>query len=1086
MNISRDLNRAQAIAVYHYKGPLLVLAGPGSGKTRVITFRVAYLIREHQVPPESILAVTFTNKAAQEMINRLHSDELLGQTIGTEVWIHTFHATCVRILRKYGKQVGMNVSFAIIDEEDQRSLLSEIIREVLPNVPDNYAWLFKNVISDAKVRLKDPSQLTESEKLNKIKFYHQQDEDLVNIDIKDVSAVAKVYQEYLRDHNAMDFDDLIVTTVDLLSKNEDIRYDLQNRIRFIMVDEYQDINTSQYELLKQLCNSERNIMVVADDDQSIYSWRGSDPSFIDRFKEEYRPRVVQLVDHFRSTKNILQAAQSLIARNTRRKKGTLTTTNERGSVLHYYKLNDEDEEVRVVLWLIRALLKKRHYSPGQIAIFYRTHKLADRLEQELLKHNLPVKRIRQESFIKEAGISSIIAHMRFVRYKLEPDLHKAVNFPDILFDELTKLQILRESRRRGISFYQMLKDIDSYEAIGALTRHRVRDFVVLMEQLDDISSKNINSRESVRQMIDALEAERSPYHGPDISAIKDPDSIGNLWTAVNAIYSVLQQGGQIHIMAEYGIDNYCAAGIILYVLQDYFRINGRVFCHFLGAEREDRLDNIRKIMPKDREDMFSFPSLDVPKDLYIIIGSTNDIPDEIVANSIIIGRATGRQCISQLLPGEGDVVATSALKLCQRLLSSDEMRNVDGVVVYDLETLTNNVKTAEIIEIGAKKVGDTSDGGFFQRLVKPKSPIPRSSSDIHGITDEDVKDEPGIETVLPEFINFIGDQIVVGHNILEFDNKVIAKFMMSCLNRAEFTNPSYDTFYVAKNLFPRENYRLDALADKFNIPYDDLRLHRALDDVILTERVFRYLRQEEITRHEKSSLKEVLPLVALGILEKNAAIEAENVAYYNAALRYIQSRKSTKVPLEIVPISNLNAVDEEEAFRFIDKMKREKPPITKDDQEWNERVSRLKNLLENFEQNTYDNSLDAFLNYASLLTSSDTLNEKEDCITMMTVHSAKGTEFPVVIMIGLEQGNFPIISGEQTEAELEEERRLFYVGMTRAMKHLYLISVKYRDDKEMTPSQFIWEIRPDLLRTISSYQLREALNKRRRQIATDR
>ncbi len=210
-------------------------------------------------------------------------------------------------------------------------------------------------------------------------------------------------------------------------------------------------------------------------------------------------------------------------------------------------------------------------------------------------------------------------------------------------------------------------------------------------------------------------------------------------------------------------------------------------------------------------------------------------------------------------------------------------------------------------------------------------------------------------------------------------------------------------------------------------------------------------------------------------------MEEENIAFYSAALRYIHSTKEHNSAIELLPISYTDAPEEEEIMRFLDRMRGEKPLIDREDEEWNSIQARFQNSVIDFEQNSYDKSLSAFLTYTALLTGSDVSEESEDKITMMTVHSAKGTEFPVVIMIGMEQGNFPIILPEQSESDLEEERRLCYVGMTRAKKQLYMTSVKYREsDKELTPSQFIWEIQPDLIKTIYTDQIRKALVKKRK------
>jgi DNA polymerase III epsilon subunit family exonuclease len=1081
MNISRDLSKVQASAVYHYKGPLLVLAGPGSGKTRVITYRVAYLIHSQGIHPESILAVTFTNKAAQEMINRLHDTDLLGETIGMDVWIHTFHATCVRILRQYGEKIGLNKRFAILDQDSQEEILAQFIHDSKSSISVDQVWLVRDFISNAKVSLKNPIETRESDKLNRINARNEMTIGAVDIVLDDVLEVAKRYQDYLSSHGVLDFDDLVSMAVRLLEEHADVRDELQKKFQFIMVDEYQDINQAQFELIRLLCNSENNIMIVADDDQSIYSWRGSDPLFIDKFKEQYKPKVIQLVDHYRSTQTILRASQSLIEKNTRIKKGSLITSNDRGEVIYYYKLDDINEELRLVRLLIRKLITDKYYSPSQIAIFYRTHRLADKLEQYLMEHKISVRRIRKEMLMNQSSIRAIIGYLRLMCWNLEPDFEKSLNFPDVIVDELTKLQLNNIALKNGVELLKLFRNIGSYD-VGPLTKRRIEQFVILLDKLNEIAKEGAAIK-VIRGLLDMLDSERNPYHNDDLTAIENPPSFGSLQQAVNALYDKIQQKHPITIIAHYGIDNYCSAGIINYVLTSYFGME--VTCQFLSQDAEI-------VPPSLSEESNSLNWKDNTKNvLYLIIGEAGIVPPSIAQQSILIGASgqwnniTNSSYIASLPSGEGGAVSTVALKFCQRLMSSYEAGCSESLIVYDLETIGNQPKTAEIIEIAAKKMGagrrgkdeDTS----FHELVKPKKTIPKSSTDIHGITNDNVKDKPSIEEVLPKFINFIGNSILIGHNIVEFDNKVISRGMSLYMGRPELPNRSYDTFAVAKRLFPLENYKLDALADKFGIPYENSALHRADGDIKLTESIFRSLRREEFSRNERKSLKEVLPLVALGILDKNAAMEKENAAFYNAAIRYVKSKKGRSEGIELLPISHLEASEEEEAIRFLDKMADEEPPITKDDEVWNSIVARVQNSVVNFERDAYDKSLTSFLSYAALLTGNDVSEDTEDKVTMMTVHSAKGTEFPVVIMIGMEQGNFPIVSRDQSEAEMEEERRLCYVGMTRAKRRLYMTSVRFRNsDREATPSQFIWEIKPDLIKIVTAKELRSARDKRKK------
>ena len=500
MNIDRGLTPEQKKAVYHYKGPVLVLAGPGSGKTRVITRRVAYLIRHHNIPPESILAVTFTNKAAGEMKDRLHSDALLGETIGVEVWIHTFHAACVRVLREYGEKIGLKPRFGIIDQEKQEEIISHCIRELSASISGDQVWLVRNFISDAKLKLEDPTELHESSSANRI----LEDESHIVI-MEDLLEVSRLYQTFLAEHDALDYDDLVCQAVNLLTNHTDVRDELQKQFQFIMVDEYQDINPAQYEFIQHLCGPDRNIMVVGDDDQSIYSWRGSDPSFIDSFRDFYKPREIHLVDHFRSTRNLLDASQSLIGKNTRRKKGRLITDNDRGGIVYHYKLDTVAEELRLVEWLIKKLIREKHYSPGQIAVFYRTHRLADQLEQHLMERKVEVNRIRRESFFDDRTVRAIIDYLRLSFWNPDIYMGGVINFPDMVMDELAKLQLERVAKKNGVEFGALLRSISKGETpsmeIGPLTKNRVGRFISALDDfIASLADESVS--DTMRKLLD--------------------------------------------------------------------------------------------------------------------------------------------------------------------------------------------------------------------------------------------------------------------------------------------------------------------------------------------------------------------------------------------------------------------------------------------------------------------------------------------------------------------------------------------------------------------------------------------------------
>ena len=301
MNILHELNEKQKESVIHKNGPLLVIAGPGTGKTKVITHRIAYLIRYHGIKPENILAITFTNKAAEEMQERINTE--IGEPHGSSVKACTFHAFCVKVLRKHALKIGLSENFTIFDQELQDEILTESVRELSLNADDYPPWLLRNIISDAKCTLQNPVDA-----VDETDIYDSET-------IENIRSVLQTYQHKLDEYDALDFDDLLLKTVELLGV-EEVKEAYHKEISYILVDEFHDVNRVQYHLLQLLCApSEQNLMVVADEDQSIYSWRGSNPEYIDNFRTDFDPRTVELDDHYRCSEKILRAAEEVISRN---------------------------------------------------------------------------------------------------------------------------------------------------------------------------------------------------------------------------------------------------------------------------------------------------------------------------------------------------------------------------------------------------------------------------------------------------------------------------------------------------------------------------------------------------------------------------------------------------------------------------------------------------------------------------------------------------------------------------------------------------------------------------------------------------
>ena len=1025
MNILHELNERQREAVTHKNGPLLVIAGPGTGKTRVITHRIAYLIREHGIKAENILAITFTNKAAQEMQERVNNE--IGEPHGSNIKVSTFHAFCVQVLRKHALRIGLSENFTIFDQELQDEILTESVRALNLNTDDYPPWLLRNIISDAKCKSQNPVDAVDTTDL-----YDPETAE-------NIRSVLRNYQDRLAEYDALDFDDLLVKTVELFEQVEDVQQAYHKTIAHILVDEFHDVNSVQYHLLQLLCAPpEHNLMVVADEDQSIYSWRGSNPAYIDAFKADYSPRELALDDHYRCSEKILRAAEEVISRNTeRQRQHTLRTHKDAGRDIFHYTFDTPISEAHNIINVIQNLVTKRNYSYRDIAIFYRTHRLADVLEEQLLREHIQFQRIQPTNSFAEGNSKGILAYLRFIQWQLPQDLEQAINFPETCIDDLTWVRLKWLAQREGTAFVELLKNIEAYpQDVGPLTRRNVRHFWTQLERLStDIEGERVDK--IIPKLFDTLERSRTPYRAEELEVIEKQPEMPNLVTAQDVLYSALNLGEPVQITASHGIDEYAAAHIIYQTLETY--LNHTPQLQLLPPEGN---------RPKPNEN-----GVDV------LIGNFEEIGESARdARTILIGTADTVSTDVIRLEAEG-VHSITALKLCQRLVNRFETPNMADMVVYDLETTGLNPKTAEIVEIAAHRlspIGDEVDR--YYRLVRPPGGhIPESAKRIHGIDTETVKSSPGIEMVLPEFLGFIQDRILIGHNVAEYDNPILARDLRRYLKR-DLSAPHYDTLTTARRLFPRQRCSMSALAEKFDIEHG--RLHSALEDTRVNREIFKELIRIDAHKREAKSLPELLPFVGLGILAKTEGVTppeevlTETDIFLNVAKRFVQTHNIG--PLENLPLDPTEAA---QARAYIETLHHATVREFPEDADWRQRRIQFMNAVLHFELISDEHGLINFLDYQKLLTNIDELDDTTEQLTLMTLHAAKGTEFPVVFIIGMEEGSFPMWRQNITEAELEEERRLFYVGMTRAQEQLYLSSVVYRfGDRDRASSMFVREI----------------------------
>lgn len=543
MDILQNLNEKQKEAAMSTEGPVLIIAGPGSGKTKVLTHRIAYLIKSGVVRPENILAVTFTNKAADEMRERVelllrqmsHSDgkELSGgirQNYAFGVYgrgrlnfnsglpvIGTFHNVCVRILRQEAEALGYRKNFVIYDDDDQRSTIKKSMLELGINTDQFNPDAVRNQISNAKNEFKTPEE------------YKNMADDFF---LEKIGLIYSAYQEKLKENNAFDFDDLIMQTVVLFSQNPQILKKYQQKFKYIMVDEYQDTNHSQYVLVDLLSRSRRNLCVVGDDWQSIYKWRGADLRNILEFERNYpEAKVIFLEQNYRSTQNILDCAYHIISKNVNRKDKKLWTKNSLGQPIVVYEAADEKGEAEFIVSEIAKLTGHQNVKLKDIAVLYRTNAQSRSVEEIFLKYNVPYKIVGGIKFYMRREIKDIIAYLRFVQNPYDlVGFERIVNIPARGIGKKTFEKIQREFKKEGKSIIDII--LSRQQNIAKSKQDELRKLALSAQDFQKECSK-MKTSEFLNHLIKSVDYKKYINDGTDEGERR--------WENVKELFSAIEK-----------------------------------------------------------------------------------------------------------------------------------------------------------------------------------------------------------------------------------------------------------------------------------------------------------------------------------------------------------------------------------------------------------------------------------------------------------------------------------------------------------------------------------------------------------------
>ena len=486
MSIYDTLNDRQREAVFHTEGPVLILAGAGSGKTRVLTHRIAYLIEEKGVNPWNIMAISFTNKAAGEMRERV--DKIVG--FGSEsIWVSTFHSSCVRMLRRFIDRLGYDTNFTIYDTDDQKTLMKDICKRLDIDTKIYKERAIMAAISSAKDELIGPEEY----EINVMGDFSK----------RKIALAYKEYQKELKKNNALDFDDLIMKTVELFQACPDVLEYFQERFKYIMVDEYQDTNTAQFKFVSLLAGKYRNLCVVGDDDQSIYKFRGANIKNILGFEHVFADaKVVRLEQNYRSTQNILNAANQVIRNNLERKTKTLWTENEEGEKLHFRQFMNAYEEAEYIVGDISKKVREKDGEYRDMAILYRTNAQSRLFEEKFLMANIPYKLVGGVNFYARKEIKDLLAYLKTVdNARDDLAVKRIINVPKRGIGATTLSRVQDYASQESISFYDALRMAEQISSLGRAAA-KVAPFVTFIQTLRS-KAEILSPSELLRDIIDS-------------------------------------------------------------------------------------------------------------------------------------------------------------------------------------------------------------------------------------------------------------------------------------------------------------------------------------------------------------------------------------------------------------------------------------------------------------------------------------------------------------------------------------------------------------------------------------------------------
>lgn len=952
---------AQQQAITAPLGPTLVVAGPGAGKTFCLIGRIAHLISARGFAPERICAVTFTNKAADEVASRLA--EVLGP-VAERVTRGTLHALCVDILRAHGEAIGVARGFGIADEPYQRLLLRRLGVRNHRRVGDLLTLFARARLQGATLPAREADLLDR-------------------------------YLAQLRRRNLLDFDDLVALAARLVEESPAVGRTVAARWDYILVDECQDLDPAQYRLIRTLASPHGNVFAVGDDEQSIFSWRGADPRVLRRFANDFGVRKEIVLDrNRRCAKPIFERARRLIRMEEGLFRKDLVADRESPFPVEAWAFPHEAAEAD---FLIRDLVADQRDSGlawGDCAILYRRHETGNALEGALLRAGIPCRLARGRALEDDEIAAVVIAALRLMRDPGDSILLE--RFASLVLPAALLERVRLTARSAEGTFLEAVRTVARMEPEGSADAKKAWRLIFQVEGLAAL----YRTRETLAALVEDLLSQRLGRYTNALEErhdeLTDPASLPAAVSLAEQLGAILHGRGR---------------ALIRRAAPDRIAVRGLL----LGAG-------------------ITLASYD---------GDGGGETDSPRAGDVTV-----------------DADALTVFKALQLLHGRTLGHAFADFVAFDLETTDRDVATCEIVEIAAVRVRAGAVAERFRRLVRPRVPIATGAREAHGYTDAELAGAPFFETVWPEFRAFVGGDLLVAHNGLEFDVPVLRR-MAAPLGGADGL-VVYDSLVLARSLFPGGGAGLERLAERFGVPLP--RAHHALDDAEALVGVFAQLTQLHVARARKAALVNLLDYLALGLAlgtgpstEEAELLRVIGRAYalgsHSDCLEFYEAERrrlgaADLPPLDVV-IERLGGRD------LMERLRSERAA----EQRYPETYARLMQLVEACTGDTLAASVERLLERVALSTSEGVEVDRRR-VNLLTLHATKGLEFSRVYIVGVEDYEMPgyYPATENRTAEIGEARRLLYVGMTRARDRLVLTRADQRGGRDRGGNRFLDEM----------------------------